>query len=430
MAIRDWDIVTSYVDSVTTTLKTVTFPKVQEQVKVKNQGNANITYTIGSQSGTLTPGQSVTVNEDISSFTVQAVSGTHTFEVRANEKGTEQTTSEAAVGYNIKHLDSFKQLLKTNSNSGIINISVAADSIGEGQGATNELDNGFVSIMNDTIQSIYGKAGKGMVSARRYTTPNTRVWTETGTWADWEGIVKKGSPGATSTFNFEGTGIKIMYIKGSGAGTFSAIIDGGTATTYDANYLSIDVGVVQIIGLNNTTHSITITNTDASRDLYLIGAIPINGNNGVRIDNYSVKGVFAYNSIGSDTLRKVYFKENPQLFIIALTANDFGAQNDIKTYKGYIETAIDDAKSRGMSVLLIANGLRRFVGARVDQIWYTKALYDLADKKDVALIDVNAKWGTYNAALAQGFLVNTDDVHPTDEGHKDISRVVLQYLLN
>lgn len=97
MGIRDWDIVTSYVDSVTTILKTVTFPKVQEQVKVKNQGNANLTYTIGSQSGTLTPGQSVTVNEDISSFTIQSVSGVQAFELRAKEKGTEQTETETDV---------------------------------------------------------------------------------------------------------------------------------------------------------------------------------------------------------------------------------------------------------------------------------------------------------------------------------------------
>jgi hypothetical protein len=96
MGIRDWDIVTSYVDSVTTSLKTVTFPKVQEQVKVKNQGNANLTYTIGSQSGTLTPGQSVTVNEDISSFSIQAASSTQAFELRAKEKGTEQTEDNSS----------------------------------------------------------------------------------------------------------------------------------------------------------------------------------------------------------------------------------------------------------------------------------------------------------------------------------------------
>jgi hypothetical protein len=93
----DWDVVTNFTDAVTTTLKTVTFPKVQEQVYLRNQGNANFTYTIGSQSGTLTPGQSVTVNQDVSSFTLQAVSGTHTFEVRAKEKGTEQIEIETDV---------------------------------------------------------------------------------------------------------------------------------------------------------------------------------------------------------------------------------------------------------------------------------------------------------------------------------------------
>jgi hypothetical protein len=92
----DWDVVTNFTDAVTTTLKTVTFPKVQEQVYLRNQGNANFTYTLGSQSGTLTPGQSVTVNQDVSSFTLQAVSGTHTFEVRAKEKGTEINETDKA----------------------------------------------------------------------------------------------------------------------------------------------------------------------------------------------------------------------------------------------------------------------------------------------------------------------------------------------
>jgi hypothetical protein len=98
----DWDVVTNFTDAVTTTLKTVTFPKVQEQVYLRNQGNANFTYTIGSQSGTLTPGQSVTVNQDVSSFTLQAVSGTHTFELRAKEKGTEQTEPEIDVMSQLK----------------------------------------------------------------------------------------------------------------------------------------------------------------------------------------------------------------------------------------------------------------------------------------------------------------------------------------
>jgi hypothetical protein len=102
----DWDVVTNFTDAVTTTLKTVTFPKVQEQVYLRNQGNANFTYTIGSQSGTLTPGQSVTVNQDVSSFTLQAASGTHTFELRAKEKGTEFEEAPSDVPSQIASLTS------------------------------------------------------------------------------------------------------------------------------------------------------------------------------------------------------------------------------------------------------------------------------------------------------------------------------------
>jgi hypothetical protein len=102
----DWDVVTNFTDAVTTTLKTVTFPKVQEQVYLRNQGNANFTYTIGSQSGTLTPGQSVTVNQDVSSFSLQAVSGTHTFELRAKEKGTEIEEAPSDVPSQIASLTS------------------------------------------------------------------------------------------------------------------------------------------------------------------------------------------------------------------------------------------------------------------------------------------------------------------------------------
>lgn len=88
--IRDWDIVTSYQDSVGTTDKVVTFTKVQDNVKVTNQGNANMIYTVGSKSGTLTPNQSVNVKENLSSFTIRSVSGVQTFEVWAKEAGTEQ----------------------------------------------------------------------------------------------------------------------------------------------------------------------------------------------------------------------------------------------------------------------------------------------------------------------------------------------------
>jgi lysophospholipase L1-like esterase len=139
----DWDVVTNFTDAVTTTLKTVTFPKVQEQVYLRNQGNANFTYTIGSQSGTLTPGQSVTVNQDVSSFTLQAVSGTHTFEVRAKEKGTEiievdnvssgiPSDVSTQLTEKVKKKDAF---LKRLINSEVTKIKLIGDSTTAGLGS-------------------------------------------------------------------------------------------------------------------------------------------------------------------------------------------------------------------------------------------------------------------------------------------------------
>jgi lysophospholipase L1-like esterase len=86
---RDWDIVTSYIDKVGTSDKVVSFNKLQDSVRVKNQGNVNLIYTIGTKSGTLIPNASITVSENLSSFTVKASSGSCEFEVRATEAGTE-----------------------------------------------------------------------------------------------------------------------------------------------------------------------------------------------------------------------------------------------------------------------------------------------------------------------------------------------------
>lgn len=92
----NWQNVTDYMDTVGTTLKTFSFNKTQNLVRVTIRGNANVTYTIGSQSGTLTPGQSVSVSEKITSFTLTAASGTQAVEVWAIEDGTKKVDDTAS----------------------------------------------------------------------------------------------------------------------------------------------------------------------------------------------------------------------------------------------------------------------------------------------------------------------------------------------
>lgn len=90
MTKQDWDVITSYIDSVGSTNKTVTFQKAQDTVKVTNKGNVNLTYTIGTQSGTLAPSESKKVTENLSSFIIRADSGAGEFEVWSTEAGTEK----------------------------------------------------------------------------------------------------------------------------------------------------------------------------------------------------------------------------------------------------------------------------------------------------------------------------------------------------
>jgi lysophospholipase L1-like esterase len=90
---RDWDIVTSYIDYVGTSDKTVLFPKPQDSVKVTNKGNTNLIYTIGTKSGTLAPNGSVTVNEILTNFSLRAEADRAEYEVRASEAGTDQEES-------------------------------------------------------------------------------------------------------------------------------------------------------------------------------------------------------------------------------------------------------------------------------------------------------------------------------------------------
>jgi hypothetical protein len=94
-AMQNGDNVTTYKDTVGPQQQTYTFLTSQERVILKNSGSKNITYTVGSQSGTLGPSQMVDVKETISSINLTAEQGTQQFEIWADESGTKGTSPEA-----------------------------------------------------------------------------------------------------------------------------------------------------------------------------------------------------------------------------------------------------------------------------------------------------------------------------------------------
>lgn len=94
----DWANITNYIESVGTTDTNFPFTKTQSSVKVTNGGGtANLIYTIGGQSGTLAPSQSVTVTGSITTMTLRASVGKQAFQVLATEANTEKEYTDVDV---------------------------------------------------------------------------------------------------------------------------------------------------------------------------------------------------------------------------------------------------------------------------------------------------------------------------------------------
>lgn len=331
-------------------------------------------------------------------------------------------------GYNIGHLNNFKTSLKTIK--GIIPISVVGDSISEGANGTDFLVDGFIGIIKDVLQSKYGNAGPGLVSAwKRQTTTPTYVWAKTGTWADND-FSQEGSPAATATLTFSGVGVEIVYLKGSAAGLFTTNVDGAGAVSHNAYNATTFVDKIVINGLTDGSHTLVLAVTDATKKLFLVGAVPVTSvNRGVRIDNFAWYGRKSDRLLAVNLFRQATITYSPKLYIIALTANDYEFQTGLATYKSRFNTSIAVAKEVGSAVLLVANGLRQ-IAKQVDQKWYTKALYEIAKENNVALIDINTKWGTYDQALANNFFETAEPTHPNNAGHRDMANTILDYILD
>lgn len=441
MGIRDWDIVTSYVDSVTTTLKTVTFPKVQESVKVKNQGNVNLTYTIGSQSGALTPGQSVTVKESLSSFTIQAVSGSQSFEVKAIEQGTEivdtnnidMTNQQPDTSLLRKWRAKRAKALASNYKA---QINIAGDSISEGaysgSGSSDWITKGYVGRIRSALASKYGDCGTGIIPAAF---PNGSPYLVSSGFS----LVPGGTPGcgfgnyyyqsnvlgSTLTYTFNGTGVEIYYVQGTAVGNFNYSVDGGSAVGVTARVNPTNYAQkVQITGLTDGTHTIVITQNFSGSNVQITGACPIKGSNGIQVNLVGKYGTTVDAMSRDNCLSAEFGLIPPDLTIIALTANDFGNQTDLPTYQANLQKIIGKAKLSG-DVLITTIGVRNEVKT-ISQTEYINICKSLAQSNNCAYIDIYSRWNGASGAVESGYFYDT--VHPNDIGHQDIATAILKVI--
>lgn len=97
VAMQNGDRVTFYSNTVNPQGETYTFLTAQETVIIRNKGSKTISYTIGSQIGTLGPSESVKATGNITVFALTASQGTQAFEVWADETGSEGFNNETVT---------------------------------------------------------------------------------------------------------------------------------------------------------------------------------------------------------------------------------------------------------------------------------------------------------------------------------------------
>jgi hypothetical protein len=113
-----------------------------------------------------------------------------------------------------------------------------------------------------------------------------------------------------------------------------------------------------------------------------------------------------------------------KLALIGFVANDFNSQ----TAKAVFTTAWDTVGANTkltcpyISIMPPLSGTAK----AIPQTDYEDIAKARAITDGYAWIDIHAKWGTYAEAVALGFMHDT--VHSDQEGHDDITKLMLQLL--
>lgn len=203
---QNGDSVLFYTDTVDTSGQTFTFPNSQERVRVRNLGTYPITYTVGSQTGSLGPSEVVDVTETISQVTLVSSFKTQAFEIWADELGSNtqgvdlsSITSQLADKAQQATIGDLTQLnttdktsvvnalkeVKTQANNNASSISSNALSIAA------KADKSYVDTQVASVASGSPKGTYATLSALQTAFPtgnsNIYVVTADGKWYYWNG---------------------------------------------------------------------------------------------------------------------------------------------------------------------------------------------------------------------------------------------------
>lgn len=211
----------------------------------------------------------------------------------------------------------------------------------------------------------------------------------------------------------------IWYVKGTGNGTFSYSVDGGSATNVNSNTTG---GPSKVTVSAGSSGSHTCTLTWVSGNCHIIGMEGYLSTDKVSVRNM---GRASWTADDWDSTTASYSPLNAlvsiaaDLYIIDLGINDGKNGVSVADFSARMQTIITATKAVGDVALCVPAPSDSAIRSAAVQAEYAAAIYGLAQTNDLPLVDKDYRLISYTSGNAAGFYY--DQTHLTGMGYRDVA---------
>lgn len=360
---------------------------------------------------------------------------------------------------------------KAARNAGRARISIVGGSSSAGYYSSNIDNKGWVGVLRDSLQALYGDGGsgfKGCADTTNFMTNQTvpagaqsvyvaagNTATLTGTWSQSGNDFGPGcmyyftsTVNDTATFpTVRGTTINIYTVSGAGShGNWTYSIDGAAPVTVnDSGSGGTTIQKTAVSGLAAGNHSVVLTFIGGGTFLAVCGVAGENVG-GVVVEKFARYGAASLYVSNVDTVNNVPWNGGVNypcdLAIYTCAPND--AANNIagdayaKNVRKYFEAVRGGGSQTGANDLMVVlPHIGTYDGTNFLYQDYAARLRGICEAYGAALIDFwtlgRNSWNYWNSLNYWGNASNpvisgSDNVHPSDAGHAYIASVIQPYL--
>lgn len=326
-----------------------------------------------------------------------------------------------------RHLRKFRaKLAAAAAGVGICEIACVGDSIVLGQGVSYQTQSWPAVARERIVVATGAKNSTGWVAPVGMNSGALDPrWTKTGTFQGGSGVaayfhpIVSSTAASTATFVSDkaGTVAEVYYSDKNVA--FTVAIDGGapvTVTPGDTNAMM----TYTVTGLTDAVHTIVVTQTGAG--LVYVYAARVRSTAGLSVSNWGFSNSKAVDWNTASFYQNINYVAStaPALSLLSLGTNDVANAVGTAAYKTNMTVLIDKLKAVG-DVILVAP-----IPLNMDMSLYRRALYELAESKDVPVLDLWDRW--VNFSTANTLAMYADGVHPTPTGYADMGLAIGQML--